>query len=97
MRAGQNEGSGTQTCSSTTAAHGAANVMTAKVMAASWEIHTESHPFDDASRHSVGKEHDEHTAGLDVFFLEITAAGEAPINNLKANANFINPYLESSP
>ena len=45
----------------------------------------------------MGKEHDEHTAGLDVFSLEIKAAGEAPINKLKANANLINRYLESSP
>jgi len=46
---------------------------------------------------SLGKEHDEHTAGLDVFSLGITAAEEAPINKLKANVNLINPYLESSP
>lgn len=85
MRTGQNECGGTQTCSSTTAAHGAANVTTAKVMAASWEICAESHPFAGASRHSAGKEHNEHTAGLHVFSLETAAAGEAPVNKLKAN------------
>lgn len=45
----------------------------------------------------MGKEHDEHTAGLDVFSLEITPAEEALINKLKANANLIMLYLESSP
>lgn len=93
----QNEGGGTQACSLTTAACGAASVTTAKVMAASWEIRAESHLFTCASRHSVGKEHSEPTAGLDVFSLEITVAGKAPINKLEANANLINPYLESSP
>lgn len=68
-----------------------------KVKAALWEVHAESHPFTGASRHSVGKEHDEHTAGLDVFSLEITPAEEALINKLKANANPIKAYLESSP
>lgn len=41
----------------------------------------------------MGKEHDEHTAGLDVFSLEITPAEEALINKLKANANLINALL----
>lgn len=68
-----------------------------KVMAALWDVCTEPHPFTGASRHSVGKEHAEHTAGLDVFSLEITPAEEALINKLKANANLINAYLESSP
>lgn len=97
MKTGQNKGGGTQTCTSTAAACGTANAMTAKVKAASWEIRTESHPFAGASRHTVGKEHNEHTAGLDVFSLEITAVGEAPINKLEAKADLINPYLESSP
>lgn len=67
-----------------------------KVKAALWEVCTESHPFAGASRHSEGKEHDEHTAGLDVFSLEVTPAEEALINKLKTNANIINAYLESS-
>lgn len=62
-----------------------------------WEVFTESHPFAGASRHSVGKEHDEHTAGLDVFSLERTPAEEALIIKLKANPNLINAFLKPSP
>lgn len=85
----EKEGSCIETCSSTTACQ----CDDSKVKAALWEVCTESHPFAGASRHSVGKEHNEHTAGLDVFSLEITPAEEALINKLKANANLINALL----